>query len=170
MKGLQRSLSRAPAARKDTNVARLTLATPLTFLGATGVAVMATAALAGLPEGNILLLGAVSNLTFTGPTSADLLDDFQGDYGLGTTPATDATITGADVDLIASTVIPAATAEVSANVRGTNATQVIIDNTDGTAEINLNVLLAVGEVTNGVSVVITVSGTVDIAYIVLGDD
>jgi hypothetical protein len=170
MKGLQRSLSRASAARKDTNVARLVVTAALTFTGASGVAVFATSALAGLPEGNILLLGAVANMTFTGPTSANLANDFQGDFSLGTTPADDATLSGTDVDLIASTAIPAATAEVSAGVRATNATQAVIDNTDGTAEMNLNVLLDADEVTDGESVVITVTGTVDVAYIVLGDD
>lgn len=170
MKGLPRSLSRGPKARRATVVERLTLNEVLTFTGATGVAVFATKALTGLPEGNILLLGAVSNLTFTGPTSADLADDFQGDYGIGTTAASDATITGADVDLIGSTQIPAATAEVSANVRATNATQAIIDNTTGAGAINLNVLLDADEVANTKAVDITVTGTVDIAYIVLGDD
>lgn len=170
MKGLKRSLSRGAQATRDVVTVRLSINEALSFTGSTGVAVMATAPIAGLPEGNILLLGAVANLTFTGPTSADLADDFQGDYGLGTTPASDNTITGADVDIVGSTAIPAATSEVSAGVRGANATQAIIDNTDGSAELNLNVLLDADEVTNAVAVVVTVTGTVDVAYIVLGDD
>ena len=169
-KGLPRSLARGDKARKGTVTARLVLDKTLTFTGSTGVAVFATTPLDGLPEGNILLLGAVSNLTFTGPTSANLADDFQGDYGVGTTPAVDATITGADVDLIGSTAIPAATSEVSANVRGTNAAQSILDNTAGTGEINLNVLLDADEVADGEDIDLTITGTIDIAYVVLGDD
>lgn len=170
MKGLQRSLSRGRQATRDVVTVRLSLNEALTFTGSSGNAVEATAPIAGLPEGNILLLGAVANLTFTGPTSDDLADDFQGDYGLGTTPADDNTISGADVDIIASTAIPAATSEVSASVRATNATQAIIDNTAGSAELNLNVLLDADEVTDAAEVVVTVTGTVDLAYIVLGDD
>lgn len=171
MKGLQRSLSRGPKATKDVNVARLVVDESLSFTGATGAAVFATAPLAGLPEGNILLLGSVANLTFTGPGSANLTDDFQGDYALGTVPTADNDLADSgEADLIASTAIPAATTEVSANVRATNATQAIIDNTAGDKEINLNVLLDADEVTNAQTVAVAVTGTVDIAYIVLGDD
>ncbi len=169
-KGLQRSLSRGPKATQTVVTERLMLNVDLTFTGATGAAVEATAVIAGLPEGNILLLGAVANLTFTGPTAATLADDFQGDYGIGTTPADDNTISGTDVDIIGSTAIAAATAEVSADVRGTNAVQAIIDNTAGTGEANLNVLLDADEVDDGEDIVITVTGPVDLAYIVLGDD
>lgn len=169
-KGLQRSLSRGPKSRRNAVTERLMLDVELTFTGSTAAAVMATTPIVGLPEGNILLLGAVANLTFTGPTSANLTDDFQGDFGLGTTPADDNTITGTDVDIIGSTAIAAASSEVSANNRGTNATQVILDNTAGPGEVNLNVLLDADEVTDGEDVVVTVTGSVDIAYIVLGDD
>lgn len=169
-KGLQRSLSRGPKATKDVVTERLVLNTVMAFTGETDAAVEATAYLANLPEGNILLLGAVANLTFTGPTSDDLANDFQGDFGIGTTPADDNTISGTDVDIVGSTAIAAATAEVSAGNRGTNATQAIIDNTAGTGEMNLNVLLDANEVTNAEEVSITVTGTVDLAYIVLGDD
>jgi hypothetical protein len=170
MKGLQRSLSRGPKATKDVNVARLVVDQSLSFTGVTDTALFATKVLAALPEGNILLLGAVANLTFTGPTSANLTNDFEGDVSLGTAPTADNDLADAnEANIIASTAIPAATAEV-ATVRATNATQAIIDNTDGSGEINLNVLLDANEVTNAQTVAIRVTGTVDIAYIVLGDD
>ena len=169
-KGLPRSLSRAKPLVAATQKLRITVNEAMTMTGDSGAAIDQTAVLAGLPEGNILLLGAVSNLTFTGPTSANLADDFQGDYGIGTTPADDNTISGADVDIIGSTAIPAATTEVSANVRATNATAAVLDNTAGTLEVNLNVLLDADEVTDAEDVVLTVTGTVDIVYSVLGDD
>ena len=169
-KGLPRSLSRGKPIDQAIRKLRIGVNETMTFTGATGFAVFATAPIAGLPEGNVLLLGAVANLTFTGPTSANLTDNFQGDYGVGTTPASDATISGADVDIIGATAIPAATAEVSANVRATNSTTAIIDNTAGTGEVNLNVLLDANEVTNAQDVDIVVSGTIDIAYSILGDD
>lgn len=169
-KGLQRSLSRGPKATKDVVRIKLALNEALTFTGSTGVAVFATKIIDLLPEGNLLYLGGVSNLTFTGPTSANLANDFQGDYAIGTSPTADTTLNGAEVNLIASTAIPAATNEVIANVRATNAAQAILDNTDGSMEVNLNVLLDADEVTNAQSVVVTVTGTVDLVFIVLGDD
>lgn len=171
-KGLPRSLSRGSQAVQA--ITKRTIAVrslELTFTGATGVAVEATAVLEGLPEGNILLLGAVANLAFAGSGSdANLADDFQGDFGIGTTPADDNTISGADVDIIASTAIGPAVAEAIGTVRAANATQAIIDNTAGTAELNLNVLLDADEVTNAQDSVVTVDGEVYLAYIVLGDD
>jgi len=169
-KGLQRSLSRGPKATQNVVTERLMLNVALAFTGVGSAAVVATSPIAGLPEGNILLLGATANLTFTGPTSANLADDFQGDYGIGSTPASDNTITGTDVNLVGSTAIAAATAEVSANNRGVNAAQAVLDNTDGSGEMNLNVLLDADEVTDTEEVVVTVTGSVDVAYIVLGDD
>lgn len=169
-KGLPRSLSRGSQSTRQVVKESIAINEVMTFTGATGAVVFATAPIAGLAEGNILLLGAVATVTFTGPTSADLSDTFAGDFGIGTTPEDDNTITGTDVDIIASTAIPAAVAEVSADVRGTHETQEIIDNTDGSGEINLNVLIDANAITDAVSVDITVTGFLDIAYIVLGDD
>lgn len=169
-KGLPRSLSRGKAIAQATNKIRVAVNSVMTFTGATGAAIFQTDPIAGLPEGNFLLLGAVANLTFTGPDSAELADDFQGDFGIGTTPADDNTITGTDVDIIGSTAIAAATSEVSADNRATNATSVMIDNTAGDAEVNLNVLLDADEVTDTEEVEITVTGTVDIVFSVVGDD
>src|SRR6056297_434358 len=171
-KGYPRGLSRSNALAGALALKKLRINRDeaLTFTGSTGAAVFQTAVIGDFPEGNVQLLGAVSNLTFTGPTSDNLTDDFQGDYGIGTTPADDATITNADVDIIGSTAIPAATSEESADVRATNATPAIFDNTDGSLEINLNVLLDADEVTDGEDVDVTVTGTVDIIYAVLGDD
>ena len=169
-KGLPRSLSRGPRAQRMVVKESLQIDVDLSFTGDDGVVVFATVPIAFLEEGNVLLLGAVANLTFSGPTSADLTNDFQGDYSLGSTATADITLGGTDVDVIGSTVIPAATAEVSANVRGVNAAQAVINNTAAAGEINLNVLLDADEVTDAETVILTVTGTVDIAYIVLGDD
>ena len=168
-KGLPRSLSRGDQAKQEVVKRTIVVNEAMDFTGDSGNAIDQTAAIAGLPEGNIALLGCVANLTFTGPASANLADDFQGDFGIGTTPADDNTITGADVDLVSSTAIAAATSEASADNRGTG-TAAIIDNTAGTGEMNLNVLLDADEVTDSETVTITVTGTVDIAFTVLGDD
>lgn len=169
-KGLPRSLSRGNAQVQAVRKLSVAVDEVLTFTGATGVAVFATTVLQGLPEGNILLLGGVANITLTGPGSADLADDFQGDYSVGTTPANDATLVGSDIDLIGVTTIVPAAAELAANNRGTNSTSAILNNTAGQQEVNLNILLDADEITNLVSVDIAVTGTVDILYSMLGDD
>lgn len=167
-KGLPRSLSRGAEPRQEIVKKRIAINETMSFTGSTGVAVFATAAISDFVAGNVALLGAVANVTLTGPTSANLADDFQGDIGFGSTPASDATLSGADVDIVASTAIPAASAEVS-TVRATGAAA-ILDNTDGSLEINMSVLLDADEVTNGETVDITVTGELWLIYSMLGDD
>jgi hypothetical protein len=143
----------------------------LTVDGATGVGFGALV-IGDLPEGNILLLGAVGYFTFAGPTSADLADDWEGDYGVGTTPADDATITAADIDVIGSTAIVAATAEASPRTRGVGVTATnaaILDNTDGSLELNLSLLIDDADI-GADDIIMTVNGELFLAYIVLGDD
>ena len=176
-KGLQRSLSRAPHGRlagADQKVPRrleIQLNTTVT-VSATGVAIgWGTVVIGDIPEGNILILGAVGNIIFAGSGSdANLVDTWEGNYGIGSTPADDATITGADVDMVPDTDIPAATAEVAPAARGALAAPVTLDNTDGSLEINLNVLIDAADITDDQSVILTVTGTVDLSYQVLGDD
>lgn len=169
-KGLPRSLSRGKGIKVPTKKLRLSLNLDLEFTGSTGVAVFDTAIIGGLEEGNVCILGAVANLTFRGPTSANLTNDFQGDFSLGTEATANVTLNGAKVNIIPSTAIAAATAELSENNRGVLAAPVTIDNTAGTLMINLNVTLDADEVTNAQAVMINVTGTVDILYSVLGDD
>lgn len=171
-KGLNRSLSRGPKLQQGIIKKTLQLADKQVTVSATGAAIgFGTLVLDGLPEGNILLLGLVSRIGFSGSGSdANLVDTWEGDYALGTTPIDDATISGADGDLLASTAIPAATAEVSPVTRTANAAQSIIDNTAGTGEINLNVLVDAADITDDESVVLTLSGEIHIAYTMLGDD
>jgi len=170
-KGLQRSLSRGPATRQSISKLEFSVNAPITSV-ATGSAIgFGSAVIGDFPEGNILLLGAIANLNFTGPTSDDLTDTWAGDFGIGTTPASDATISVADEDIIPETAIPPATAEASPVVRApSTANGVILDNTDGSLEINLNLLVDAANQTDDTSVVITATGSVVISFVVLGDD
>lgn len=172
-KGLPRSMSRGAAQRqeiiKQTIVVRDVALSTIT--GATGVAQDATAVIGDFPEGNILFLGAVGYFQFSGSGSdANLTADWQGDYSVGTAATADVTLNGSEIDILPSTELAAATAEVSPRTRASNATQVMFDNTDGSLEINMNFVIDADEVTNTEDVVITVDGELHIAYIVLGDD
>lgn len=164
MKGLPRSLAHANiGVSRNIPVRNLAIRTT----GATGVG-YGTAVIRDLPEGNILLLGAIAYLQFT-KLDAGTTATFDGDYAIGSAPTADATLSGAEVDIIPSTALGAATAGVSPMVRGANATQVMLDNTDGSLELNLNLLIDDAAVSAD-DQDFTVNGVVSLAYIVMGDD
>lgn len=171
MKGLQRTMSRGGVQRQE--VIRQAIAVSAkaitTVNGASGVG-YATAVIGDLPEGNILFLGAVSYMQFTKASSASgITATFDGDYSIGSTATGDATLSGSDVDIIASSALGAATAGVSPVARGANATQAILDNTDGSLELNLNLIIDDATISADTQA-LTVTGVLHIAYIVLGDD
>jgi len=175
-KGLPRSLSRGSAQRQEIVKQSIAINETITFTGATGAVIFGTAPIGGLPEGNLLFLGAVAYLQLAGSGSdANLTADFQGDFGIGTAPTADNDLGDAgDDNIIPSTAIGPATAEVTPVTRGTSteATEqgAILDNTDGSLELNLNILLDADEVTDGEESDITATGVVHLAFIVLGDD
>ncbi len=135
----------------------------------------ATLVVGDFPEGNILFLGAVSYFTFAGTGSdGDLADDWQGNYGVGTVAATDDTdpIATDKEDIVKVADIAAATAEVSPKTRSTSTdgeAGVVYDNTDGSLELNLNILVDAANITGDDSV-LTINGELYVSYIVLGDD
>lgn len=129
----------------------------------------------GLPEGNVQMLGAVlSNFQLSGSgADANLSDTWAGDFAIGTTPASDGTISGDDEDIMVETALAAATAEVSPNaVRtvGITPPMVPINNTANDLELNLNVLIDAADIVDASSVTLTMTGLLSIAYITLGDD
>lgn len=171
-KGLPYSHSRGNPLTKDLNRMRISLDGAVITVTSTGAAIgFGTLVLADFIEGNIVVLGAVANIQFSGNgTDANLVDAWSGDFGVGTTPADDATITAGDVDLIPSTPLAAATSEVSPLTKGFLTTSLAFDGTDGTEEVNLNVLIDAVDIVDDQSVILTLSGYVELAYILLGDD
>ncbi len=168
MKGQPRSRARAPAlggGLVNLNIPLTALA--ITVAGTSGVG-FGSAVIRGLPQGNLLLLGAVCNVRFTHGADANATATFDGDFAVGTTPASDGTVTGQDVDIIPNTALGAATANLSPALRATNATQAIIDNTAGDLELNLNLLIDDAAISGAAG--FTATGFLAIAYIVLGDD
>ena len=76
-----------------------------------------------------------------------------------------------EVDLIQSTALGAATAKVSPVARGTHAvaiTGTVLDNTDGSLELNLNLLIDDANISGAAD--FTATGVVELSYIILGDD
>lgn len=171
-KGLPRSLSRGSPAVSEIVKQTIKLDNvPLISSGATGVG-FGTAVFGDFPEGNILILGLVSYIQVKKDTvagAAGVIDAFTGSYSVGSAPTADATLSGGEIDLIPATTLAAATAGVSPLTRAVNAAQAILDNTDGTLEINLNLLLDDASVSADTQH-LKVSGQLFLAYIVLGDD
>jgi hypothetical protein len=167
MKGMKRTLGRNPASQAIVKQTITVSALALAVAGATGVG-FGSAVIGDLPAGNILFLGATSYLQFT-TADADVQAAFDGDYSVGTVSTVDVDVADAgEADIIPSTALGAATAKLSPIVRGANATQVMLDNTDGSLELNLNLLIDDANIAGDAA--FTVSGVVTIAYIVLGDD
>lgn len=167
MKGLVRSLARGNPQRASIQKLNIPFKDlVISVAGTTGVG-WGTKVLRGLPQGNILFLGAVCNARFL-TADADVTATYDGDFGIGTTPASDATITGQDVDIIASTALGAATAKLSPALRATNATQSIIDNTAGDLELNLNLLIDDATISGAAD--FTATGFLALAFVLLGDD
>jgi hypothetical protein len=124
--------------------------------------------LGDLPKGNILFLGAVAYLQFF-TASANVIATYDGDYSIGSAPTADATLSGSEIDIVSSTALGAATAKLSPLVRGVNATQIMLDNTDNSLELNLNLLIDDASVSADANV-FTVNGTVTLSYVVMLDD
>lgn len=171
-KGLPRSLSRGRALKKPIINQTIRVNTLVTATAAaTGVG-FGNVALAAFPEGNVLFLGAVANLRFSalGANATNAIAAFNGDYAIGSTADADGTLSGTEVNLVASTALGPAVARVTPFARGTGATQVVLDNTARTLNMNLNVLVDAADITDATAVTLTVEGTLDIAYVMLGDD
>lgn len=167
-KGLPRSQLRGVPLTKDIIKQTLSLnALSITVDGATGIG-FGGAVAGDFPEGNILFLGAVANLTFT-TAAANIIATWAGSFGVGTTPNADTSLATTEVNLIGATTLTAATAGVSPTTRGTGNTAAIFDNTDGSLEINLNLLVDDASISaNGQ--VVTCTGTIQLAYVMLLDD
>lgn len=173
MKGLKRSLQRGGTLTKQ-NVTRHKIVVkdlPVT-VSATGAAIGFGTVVAGdIPEGNVLLLGVAGYLKFDGSGSdANLVDDWEGDFAVGSAPDADGSLAGAEVDMLPSTELAAATSEIGVRTRAVNAVQAMLDNTDNSLEVNINVLIDAADITDDESVILTINGEIELCYIVLGDD
>lgn len=163
MKGLPRSLAHA-----DRGVGVKTI--PLDSVAiavADGAPGFGTAVIGDFPAGNIHFRAAVAYIRLT-TTDADVVAAFDGDFSIGTTPTADNALAGTEVNIIPSTALGAATAKVSPIVRATNITGVMLDNTDGSLELNFNLLIDDASISGAAS--FTLTGYLLIDYIVMGDD
>ena len=172
MRGLTRSLGRAKAGVEASPKRVRYNVRDLSITVSAGVAAVGfgTTPLGGLPEGNILFQGGIAYLQFL-TADTDIIATWSGNYAVGTVATADNDVADpGEANLIASASISAATAKLSPVTRGELATQAMIDNTAGTLNVNLNMLVADASITDSQSATFTVNGYVELVYIVLGDD
>ena len=175
MKGLKRSLSRGDAGLQE--VFRMDMAFDES-VDITGVAATVDAGnfvLGALPQGNLLFLGAVVYVIVDATGDADVIDNWAGDFGIGTVPQNEVDLADAgEDDIIASTALAAGVSDkVTASTRGASTTTehgLIIDNTDGSLELNFNLLIDDNVITDTAVGSFRCYGTIHAAFIVLGDD
>jgi len=173
MKGLDRSLSRGPHPIRQ-HVTRHTIKVEnleVTVHATTTAVGFGTVVAGELPEGNILLIGALGYLKFDGSGSDDnLTADWEGNFSVGTTGTADVTLDGTDVDLLPDTDLAAADAEIGVRTRAQNAVQAFLDNTDGSMEINISALIDAADITDDQDVILTINGEIELVYMVILDD
>ena len=171
-KGLPKSLSRGPALKKPVINQTIRVNTAVNVVAAAAGVGFGSVALAALPEGNVLFLGAVASLRFSAisANASNAIAAFNGDYAIGSGADADGALSGTEVNMVTSTALGPAVARVTPFARGTGAVQAVLDNTAKTVAINLNVLMDAADITDATTVTLTVEGTLDIAYLMLGDD
>lgn len=171
-KGLPRSNKAAMRNPQAAAVIRQNIKTSVTlsFTGATGVG-WATAVIGDLPVGNIALIAAAAYVKLTKLVATGIQDTFDGDLAIGSAPTADATLSGSEVDVIPSTAFAAAAVGgTTGRMRAVNgATQVMLDNTDGTLELNLNVLIDDANISADTQTV-TAAVELSLVFSVLSDD
>jgi len=123
-----------------------------------------------LPEGNILMHGFIGYIKLS-TSDADITATFDGDISVGTAATADGTLSGSEVNLVASTPLNAATAKVSPLVRlisSSTTTGVIHDNTAADLLFYFNLLIDDAAIAGDAYFLI--NGYVEAVYTVLGDD
>lgn len=156
-----------------------TLAVPISMtvnVAAASTAVgFGTGKLFDLPEGNIVHLGLVANLSFDFGTDSNIVDSWDGDFSIGTVGTEDVDITDSgEADLLASQELKAgASDKLEPTTRYASAVGLagtIIDNTAGDLDANINILVDAADITDDSNADCTITGTVYMAIAILGDD
>jgi hypothetical protein len=171
-KGIPRTLARAAASGDSAVVSRLHVKLKHTInVAAAGAGIgFGTVVVGDFPEGNIAMLAVVGNVTFTAPGTSSLIAAFAGDFSVGTAANADTDLADAgEANILASTELLAASS-TTGNIRATNVTPLVLDNTDGSLEINLNVIIDASSIADASDEDVAVTGDLYIVYAKLGDD
>lgn len=173
-KGLPRSLRNAGLTVPQGNsgfISRTVGINTIIDVTATGAAIGFGSVATGLGfrDSNFVRLGLVANLSFTSLDS-NAIAAWQGDFGIGSTAATDATITGTDVDFLSSQAL-GATGGIEPTTRYTQDGAVtIVDFTPADVGLFINMLVDAASISDSTTAQFRVEGDISFAGVVLGDD
>lgn len=166
MKGLPRSLARGSGSASSGS--RKTIVLNHTVPVVDGAPGYGTKVIGDFPAGNIFFKGAVLYAQLR-TADADVIAAFDGDLSIGTVPTADNDLADSgEANIIASSALGAATAKLSPVVRATNVTPLMLDNTDGSLELNFNLLIDDTSISGAAD--FTLTGTLYLDYDVMGDD
>jgi len=170
-KGVRRSERRPLAGAKRQSLVRQTFTfNDLAITVTDGAPGYGSAALLKFPEGNVLIHGAAGYVQLSS-ADADLTATFDGDISIGTGSTADGSLTGSEINLVASTSLGVAFDKVSPKVRLVSATAnngVIHDNTDNDLQFYVNVLIDDAAISGEVDLLL--NGHIEVLYTILGDD
>jgi len=122
------------------------------------------------PAGAIMILGATSDLDVT-KSSAGIEDDWNGDFGIGTSTAVQEDLTGTEQNIVPKTATPQASAgATTANGQSTATENAVVDGTTTAVDVFVNFLVdAADHDVNDTACNLILNGTVTIHWINLGD-
>lgn len=144
---------------------KITVSATVACVDATTSGSQGTLLLGTFPEGNILFLGAVVNLTIARVGTA-IAAGAAVIGSIGTVvPAVDTTLTSTEANMVASTACTLTTGAGAFAAVG--ASPAVLDGTGGAKTINLNFVVPDADSSGNDS--LTVTGTVDLSYVWLGD-
>jgi hypothetical protein len=175
-KGHQRTLDRAALKGGTLRPHKIPFDVEITVPDPGDAVAFSSAVIGALPQGNIMLLGAVMYAQFTDVGGDGLIAAFAGDFAVGTAATADGDFGDAgEANIIQSTELLAATGTtpriraLTANTSGVLTSNVtILDNTDGDLELNLNLLIDNASIDD--EAVVRAQGVLYLAYMVMGDD
>lgn len=127
------------------------------------------------PAGDILILGASSQLQFLTASANITNATYVITYSVGSDPTVAGALTTTEANIIKSTAAGAATAKLTPVTRARidltsgalTSNTILLDNQNGAQEVNLSAFVAAADITDATSAAFTVNGYVSIAYLVL---
>jgi hypothetical protein len=146
----------------------LTLADfPVTVANTTGAS-FGGAKIYDFPEGRIVLLGALADLTFNW-AGTGIGATGSGDFSVGSTTTADATLSSTDANMIASSAMTDPFVAGVGRGVGSSSAALYLDGTATAADAILNLIIDDADVADANSSVVLVSGTVVLLWHNLGD-
>jgi hypothetical protein len=169
MKGMPRALSRAKSNGLPVTSVETVALVNLAISVADGAPGFGNVAIANLPKGDLVLLGAMAELQFTS-ASGTIINAWTGTYSVGTVGTANNQVTDpGEATIIQATTISAATLKVSPETRGVHAianSGLSVNNQAGTTQLFLNLLVDDASISGAAA--FTVTGKVRFAFANLG--